>query len=131
MTRPALGEALYGPRHEAPSGVRVACGESFETLRLYLVTTISSGFCRLALDRQRDSGIAAVPRGADAAALLGPASLAYLTRTPLPDGDDPPGGAGFTVHAFGEHGPALAHRLADAVRARDRHVRGHGHGHPG
>lgn len=116
-----LDEALLGVRHEVSTGVRVARGESFETLQLYLATRLP-GFCRLALGRERGTGIAAVPRGADAAALLGAASLAYLTHTPAAED-----GAELIAHAFGPLGPELAEQLADAVRAWDRHVRGRGY----
>ncbi|MFC9327381.1 hypothetical protein [Kitasatospora sp. NPDC057015] len=37
------------------------------------------------------------------------------------------GGAEFLAHGFGEHGLTLAGRLADAVRAWDRHARGRGY----
>ncbi|WP_406210529.1 hypothetical protein [Kitasatospora sp. NBC_01560] len=116
-----LDEALLGVRHEAPTGVRVARGESFETLQLYLATRLP-GFCRLALESERDTGIAAVPGGAASAALLGTASLAYLTHTPAAVD-----GAEFVAHAFGPLGPELAEQLADAVRAWDRHARGRGY----
>lgn len=122
-----LEEALRGPRHEERTGVTIAGGESFETLQLYLATTVP-GFCRLAGDRDKDTGITAFARSENAAALLGDGSLAYLTYVWVKDGETPAERrAEFVAHAFGEGGPALADRLAAAVRRWDEHARGHGY----
>ncbi|MFF2144634.1 methyltransferase, FxLD system [Kitasatospora sp. NPDC058190] len=122
-----LEEALRGPRHEVRTGVTVAGGESFETLQLYLATTLP-GFCRLAGDQDKDTGITAFTRSDNAPALLGDGCLAYLTYTWVRDSATAAERrAEFVVHAFGEQGPALAEQLADAVRLWDRHVRGHGY----
>ncbi|MFF1907241.1 methyltransferase, FxLD system [Kitasatospora sp. NPDC058218] len=122
-----LEEALRGPRHEALTGVTIAGGESFETLQLYLASTVP-GFCRLAGDRDTDTGITAFARSENAAALLGDGSLAYLTYVWVKDGETPAERrAEFVAHAFGESGPALADRLAAAVRRWDEHARGHGY----
>ncbi|MCX4825779.1 methyltransferase, FxLD system [Streptomyces sp. NBC_01142] len=122
-----LDDALRGPRHEVSTGVTVAGNESFETLQLYLATTLPS-FCRLALDREKDTGLAAVPRGADAAAVLGDASMAYLTHVPVQAGETPAERrAEFVAHAFGEQASALAEQLTSAVRSWDRHARGRGY----
>lgn len=121
-----LEEALRGERHEVRTGVTVARGESFETLQLYLATVLhQQGFCRLAEDGKTDSGIADLPPGADAAALLGKASLAYLTYTPTEPGTAPAGTVEFTAHAYGQAGTTLAERLMDAVRDWDDQVRAH------
>ncbi|CAM5273365.1 methyltransferase, FxLD system (plasmid) [Streptomyces viridifaciens] len=120
-------EALRGPRTEVRTGVTIAGGESFETLQLYLATT-AAGFCRLAGDRDKDTGIAAFARSENAPALLGDASLAYLTYDWVKDGKTPSERrAEFVAHAFGVSGPALADRLAAAVRRWDEHARGHGY----
>ncbi|MEE1823802.1 methyltransferase, FxLD system [Streptomyces sp. BE20] len=122
-----LEEALRGPRTEERTGVTIAGGESFETLQLYLATTVP-GFCRLAGDRAKDSGIAAFARSENAPALLGDGSLAYLTYVWVNDGETPAQQrAEFVAHAFGESGPALSARLAAAVRRWDGHARGHGY----
>ncbi|MEV6566702.1 methyltransferase, FxLD system [Streptomyces kronopolitis] len=122
-----LDDALHGPRHEVPTGVTVAGRESFETLQLYAATTLP-GFCRLALDRSRDTGLAAVPRGADAAATVGDGSLAYLTHVLVRDGvTSEERRSEFVVHAFGPAAAMLAERMAACVRAWDRHVRGSGY----
>ncbi|MFD4554893.1 methyltransferase, FxLD system [Streptomyces sp. NPDC058469] len=122
-----IEDALRGPRHEVPTGVTVAPQESFETLQLYLATTVP-GFCRLALDRDRDIAIAAVPRGANAPAVLGDGSMAYLTHVPVTDtATSEQGRAEFIAHAYGLNGPRLAEQLATAVRSWDQHVRPHGY----
>ncbi|WP_019070745.1 methyltransferase, FxLD system [Streptomyces hokutonensis] len=122
-----IEDALHGARHELPTGVTVAPMESFETLQLYLATTLP-GFCRLALDRARDTAIAAVPRGADAAAVLGGGSLAYLTHTPVTGtASSDEGRAEFIAHAYGPDGTRLAEQLAAAVRSWDQQLRGTGY----
>lgn len=122
-----IEDALRGTRHELPTGVTVAGNESFETLQLYLATTLP-GFCRLALDRAKDTGIAAVPRGDGAAAVLGDASLAYLTHVLVNDADNAEERRSeFITHAYGPHGALLTEQLANAVRSWDLHVRGHGY----
>ncbi|MBQ1093391.1 hypothetical protein [Streptomyces sp. B93] len=70
-------DALVAPRCEVPTGVTVAGQESFETLPLYLATTLP-GFCRLA--GTTGSRFAELPRGSDAAALVRDGSFAYLTH---------------------------------------------------
>lgn len=96
---------------------------SFETLQLYTATTLR-GFCRLARDRSGDTGLAAVPRGADAAATVEGGSLAYLTHVLVKDGETPQERRSeFVVHACGPAGPVLAERMAACVRAWDRKAR--------
>ncbi|WP_405652692.1 methyltransferase, FxLD system [Streptomyces sp. NBC_00019] len=122
-----LDQAVRGPRHELGTGVRVAAGEPFETLQLLLATTLE-GFCRLAVDEGRDGGLAAVPRGADAAALVSEGSLAYLTHVLVQDGDTPAERRSeFIVHAVGPTGEGLAQRMAARVRDWDSTVRGEGY----
>ena len=122
-----IEEALRGARHELPTGVTVAGNESFETLQLYVATTLP-GFCRLALDRAKDTGIAAVPRGDGAATMIGGGSLAYLTHVLVNDADpSEERRSEFIAHAYGPNGTLLAERLAAAVRSWDLRVRGHGY----
>ncbi|MGW2832657.1 methyltransferase, FxLD system [Streptomyces sp. NPDC001286] len=124
-----LGQVLGGPRYELGTGVSVAGGESFETLQLLLATTLD-GFCRLAVDGKRDGGLAAVPRGADAAALVREGSLAYLTHALVKDGDTPAERrSDFTIHAFGPAGEGLAEQMAARVRTWDSSVRTAGYPH--
>lgn len=129
-----LEEALRGPRRALATGVTVGGGEDFGSLQLYAATTLA-GFCRLAVGRgrggdggDRGGGVVDIPTGGDAAALLGDASLAYLTLVRIQGRDDGPSAAAarrweFVVHSFGEGGDRLAKELAGAVRAWERHVR--------
>lgn len=120
-----LDEALVGPRHEVATGVAVAGNESFETLQLFLATTLPT-FCRLARNRDQDSGITALPKHSDAAAITAAGSLAYLTHTLVQDGPTPERRRSeFVAHGFGPSGPALAERLATAVQRWDVHERDH------
>ncbi|MEU3299801.1 methyltransferase, FxLD system [Streptomyces sp. NPDC006678] len=122
-----LDDALAGPRHEVATGVSVAGNESFETLQLFLATTLP-GFCRLARNRERDSGITALPKGSGAAAITADGSLAYLTHILVQDGPTPEQRRSeFLAHGFGPSGPALAEQLAAAVRRWDIHERAHGY----
>ncbi|MFD3563427.1 methyltransferase, FxLD system [Streptomyces sp. NPDC058686] len=122
-----LDDALAGPRHEVATGVTVAGNESFETLQLFLATTLP-GFCRLARNRDQDSGITALPKGADAAAITADDSLAYLTHTLVQEGPTPEQRRSeFRAHGFGTSGPALAEQLAAAVRRWEVHERRHGY----
>ncbi|MFD3844233.1 methyltransferase, FxLD system, partial [Streptomyces sp. NPDC058642] len=124
-----LDQAVQGPRHELATGVHVADGESFETLQLLLATTLD-GFCRLAVNEGRDGGLATVPRGADAAALMSEGSVAYLTHALVQDGNTPAERLSeFIVHAFGPTGEGLAQRMAARVRDWDSAVRGAGYPH--
>ncbi|MEV7890238.1 methyltransferase, FxLD system [Streptomyces sp. NPDC002817] len=124
-----LDQAVRGPRHELGTGVQVAGGESFETLQLLLATTLD-GFCRLAVDRERDGGLASVPRGADAAALVRERSLAYLTHVLVQDSDTPAERRSeFIVHAFGPASEGLAQQMAARVRDWDSTVRAAGYPH--
>ncbi|MEW2404172.1 hypothetical protein [Streptomyces sp. NPDC046862] len=107
----------------------MAGGESFETLQLLLATTLD-GFCRLAVDGEHDGGLATVPRGADAAALVSEESLAYLTHVLVKDGDTPAERRSeFIVHAFGPAGEGLAQQMAARVRDWDSTVRAAGYPH--
>ncbi|SCF95670.1 methyltransferase, FxLD system [Streptomyces sp. Ncost-T10-10d] len=118
-----LEEALCGPRHEVATGVTVGSGVYFGSLQLFAATTLPS-FCRLAVDRGKDTGITQIAKGADAPAILGEASLAYLTHVQTRHGDNPADRLWeFTVHAFGDQGPVLASQVAATVRAWDRDVR--------
>ncbi|MGY5131922.1 methyltransferase, FxLD system [Streptomyces nigrescens] len=120
-----LEDALRGPRHELPTGVTVAGMESFETLQLYAATTLP-GFCRLA--GARDTALADLPRGADAAATVADGSLAYLTHVLVKDGETPEERRSeFIVHSVGPAGPSLAEQMAACVRSWDQHVRGTGY----
>ncbi|MFG2339874.1 methyltransferase, FxLD system [Streptomyces yangpuensis] len=118
-----LEEELRGPRHEVATGVTMGANAYFGSLQLYAATTLS-GFCRLAAHQEPGEGVTGIAKDRDAPAIVGGASLAYLTHVRTKDGDRPQDKEWeWTVHAFGEQGPALAEQLVDTVRAWDRHVR--------
>ncbi|MDH6544844.1 methyltransferase, FxLD system [Streptomyces sp. SPB4] len=118
-----LDDALRGPRHEVPTGVTVGSGVSFGSLQLYAATTLPT-FCRLAARTDRGTGVTDIAKDADAPAVLGDASLAYLIPVRTGYGERREEEWEFCVHAFGEQGPRLAEQLAATVRAWDRDVRG-------
>jgi protein-L-isoaspartate(D-aspartate) O-methyltransferase len=123
MAVAGLEEALRGARHDVATGVTVGGDVYFGSLQLFAATTLP-GFCRLAVDGDQDTGSVRIAKGADAAAVLGDASLAYLTHVRVQHGDTPAEVLWeFHVHAFGDQGPALAARMAATVQAWDRHVR--------
>ncbi|SEM77199.1 methyltransferase, FxLD system [Streptacidiphilus jiangxiensis] len=118
-----LEEALRGPRHETETGVTMGAGTFFGSLQLYVATTLT-GFCRLAAHRDPATGVTEIAKGQDVPAILGNASLAYLTYVQTRDGDRPEDKEWeWVVHAFGEQGPHLAEQLVATVQSWDRTVR--------
>ncbi|WP_199807792.1 methyltransferase, FxLD system [Streptomyces sp. NRRL S-350] len=118
-----MEEALRGPRHEAATGVTMGANAYFGSLQLYVATTLP-GFCRLAAHQDPESGVTDIAKDQDVPAILGEASLAYLTYVQTRDGDCPEDKEWeWVVHAFGEQGPRLAEQLVATVRAWDRTVR--------
>ena len=122
-----LDVALKMPRlDDTPTGVTIESGVSFETLQLFLATTLP-GFCRLSTDRRTDDPDTAhleLPKGTDAAAVVHGGSLAYLTHVKIREETETSKAVWeFVVHAFGPRARALADVLAAQVRAWDRDVR--------
>ncbi|MEW2635699.1 SAM-dependent methyltransferase [Streptomyces sp. NPDC048389] len=119
-----LEEALCGRRHEVATGVTMGAANSyFGSLQLYAATTLPA-FCRLAAHQDPDEGVTAIAKDRDAPAIVGDASLAYLTHLQTQDGERPEDKEWeWVVHAFGEQGPQLAEQLVATVRAWDLHVR--------
>lgn len=116
-----LEEALRGPRHEIATGITMGANAYFGSLQLYAATTLP-GFCRL--HAHQDPGVTVIPKGRDVPAVLGGASLAYLTHVQTRHGEDPQDREWeWVVHAFGEQGPRLAEQLSATVQAWDRHIR--------
>ncbi|MGW1603149.1 methyltransferase, FxLD system [Streptomyces eurythermus] len=116
-----LEEELRGRRHEVATGITMGSGVYFGSLQLYAATTLS-GFCRL--HAHQDGGVTAIEKDHDAPAIVGDASLAYLTYVQTRHGERPEDKEWeWLVHAFGEQGPQLAEQLAATVHAWDRHVR--------
>lgn len=118
-----LEEALRGRRHEISTGVTMGPGFYFGSLQLYAATTLP-GFCRLAVAADQESSVVEIATGSDAPAVLSGASLAYLTYMQSRHSEEREWE--WYVHAFGDQGPALGEKLAEAVRAWDRNVRGDG-----
>lgn len=119
-----LEDALRGPRHEVATGVTMGATRTyFGSLQLYAATT-QPGFCRLAAHQDPYEVVSGIAKDRDAPAIVGDASLASLIHVQTKDGDRPQDKEWeWVVRAWGEQGPALAERLADTVRAWDRHVR--------
>jgi len=121
-----LEEALRGRRYEIATGVTMGPGFYFGSLQLYAATTLP-GFCRLAVAADQESSVVEISTGSDAPAVLSGASLAYLTYVQTRHSEIRKEREWeWYVHAFGNEGPALGAKLADAVRAWDRDVRGDG-----
>ncbi|MFF8618204.1 methyltransferase, FxLD system [Streptomyces sp. NPDC015350] len=119
-----LEEALRGPRYEIATGVTMGPGFSFGSLQLYAATTLP-GFCRLAVTAGQETSAFLIATGSNAPAVLGGASLAYLTYVQTRSGEAGEGQEWeWYVHAFGDQGPDVGEKLADVVRAWDRDVRG-------
>jgi protein-L-isoaspartate(D-aspartate) O-methyltransferase len=116
-----LEEALRGPRHEVATGITMGAGVYFGSLQLYAATTLPA-FCRL--HAHQATGVTAIAKDRDAPAVVGDASLAYLTHVQTRHGERPEDKEWeWVVHAFGEQGSQLAEQFAATVRAWDRHVR--------
>ncbi|MFF5969927.1 methyltransferase, FxLD system [Streptomyces sp. NPDC012769] len=118
-----LEEALHRPRHEVATGVTMGAGAYFGSLHLYAATTLPA-FCRLAAHQDPDEGMTGIAKDRDTPAIVGDASLAYLTHVQTQDGERREDKQWeWVVHAFGQQGPELAEQLAATVRTWDRHVR--------
>ena len=116
-----LTGALDTTRVEVWSGVVIERRVPFDTLQLWLATTVD-GYCRISVDPELDTGLVSpiTRRSTDAAVDGG--SFAYLAARWLDESR-----AEFGVHAFGPGAPALAEAMADQVRRWDRMHR-HGPG---
>ncbi|WP_369149614.1 methyltransferase, FxLD system [Streptomyces sp. R44] len=121
-----LEEALRGRRHEIATGVTMGPGLDFGSLLLYAATT-SPGFCRLVSAPGQGTSVVGINAGSDAPAVLGDASLAYVTYVQTRHSEIRTERLWeWHVHAFGPQGPQLAEKFAETVRAWDRDVRGDG-----
>ncbi|MFF5973421.1 methyltransferase, FxLD system [Streptomyces sp. NPDC012769] len=123
-----LEEALLGLPHQIATGVTMGPGFSFGSLQLYAATTLP-GFCRLAVTSDQETAAVGITPGSDAPAVLGDASLAYLTYVQIRHSEVREERVWeWYAHAVGDQGPALAEKLADTVRAWDQDVRDDGGG---
>jgi protein-L-isoaspartate(D-aspartate) O-methyltransferase len=116
-----LDGALETPRAQVWSGVRVRRTESFDTLQLWLATTLD-GSCHLAVDPQLDTGLVAPQNRMSCPAVVDSGALAYLALRKLDETTFE-----FGAHAFGTGGTALAAVMVDQIRAwHHDHRRGPG-----
>jgi len=112
-----LSGVLDAPPTRAWSGVTVGRMEPFDTLQLWLATTLE-GFCLLAVDRDLDSGLVSPANRIASPAVVDGASFAYLATRRVNDAT-----VEFGAEAFGPGGPALAEAMAGQVRVWDRAYR--------
>ncbi|MFC0628242.1 methyltransferase, FxLD system [Kribbella deserti] len=103
-----LNGVLASPRTEVWSGVTVGNTEPFDTLQVWLATTMP-GYCWLAVDPELDTGIVKPANRMACPAVVDGATLAYLTTRKAPS--EP----GTSVYEFGVHGHGPE---ADKVAAR-------------
>jgi len=109
-----LGGALDGPRVQAWSGVTVGRMQPFDTLQLWLATSMD-GFCHLAVDAALDTGLVAPQNRRSCPAAVAGGAVAYLALRKLDDVTFE-----FGVHAFGDgrsHRPAPGYSSAAARSA--------------
>ncbi|GAB3449154.1 methyltransferase, FxLD system [Actinophytocola sediminis] len=114
---------LDTPRVEVWSGATIGRFEPWATAQMWLATVLP-GFCRVVVDRERDTGLITPPgRHTAAAAAISGGNLAYVTTRDTADQTE----VEFGVHAFGSHAIELAEEVAEQLRiwARD-HRRGPG-----
>ncbi|WP_411084768.1 methyltransferase, FxLD system [Streptomyces sp. cmx-18-6] len=119
-----LEEVLRGRRHEVATGVTMRAGNSyFGSLQLFAATTLS-GFCRLAVHQESAEAVTGIAKDRDAPAIIGDASLAYLTYVQTKDSERREDQEWeWFAYSFGEQGSELAERLVATVLAWDRHIR--------
>ena len=113
----ALDGVLDTDRAEAWSGVVVGRREPFDTLQLWLATSLD-GFCLIAVDRELDSGLVTPVNRMAGPAVVEGGSFAYLAVRPA--GQD---AVEFGAHGFGPDAEPLAEVLAGCVRVWDREHR--------
>ncbi|GAA3834567.1 hypothetical protein GCM10022403_079220 [Streptomyces coacervatus] len=118
-----LEAALDMPRSERWTGVTIEGNVPFDMLMLWLATHFDSGFARLAVDADLDTGILHRPGGWDAATLICDDSLARLLTRALPADESGTKLWEFGIHAHGPHADELADTMADLVVTWDRDAR--------
>ena len=105
-----LAGLLDTRRTEVWSDVTIGRQESFDTLQLWLATTMP-GFCLLTAPPGPDSGLVDDGHRWFNLAAVGNDSFAYLTSRPAVDG-----AVEFGVHGYGPDAAALAHELTIQLR---------------
>jgi len=118
---PALLEGVFDTdRTEVWSGATIGRFEPLDTVQMWLATVLP-GFCMVLVDKDRDTGVVALPgRRSSALAAVDGDSLAYLTTRAT--GDE--ASVEFGIHAYGFHGRELAETVAGHLRTWSRVHRG-------
>lgn len=113
-----LTGVLDTPRAEAWSGVTVGRGEPFDSLHLWLATSLD-GFGLLSVDRSLDTSLVTPQNRRACPAVVDGASFAYLALRKTDDGAHE-----FGAHGFGPEAESLACLMAEQIKAWDRDQRG-------
>jgi protein-L-isoaspartate(D-aspartate) O-methyltransferase len=116
----ALDGVLATDRAEAWSGVTIGRMESFDSLQLWLATSLR-GFCLLAADREHDDGLVDRDNRWLNLAAVEHDSFAYVVSRPVESDSFE-----FGAHAFGPRGSAMVDELVQLVRAWDERRYGQG-----
>ena len=107
-----LERALETPRVEVWSGVVIGRFERWDTMHLWLASSLP-GFCHVVLDRQHDTGLISPPGSYSfAVGVVDAENLAYVTVRAAASARDVELG----VHAFGPSAAVLAERVAEQIR---------------
>lgn len=108
-----LLEGVFSPpRVEVWSGATIGRFEPWATAQMWLATALS-GFCRVVIDRDRNTGLISPPgRHTAAVATVSGSTLAYVTTRNTTDEDH----VEFDVHAYGPNAADLAEEVADQLR---------------
>ncbi|GAA4101165.1 methyltransferase, FxLD system [Actinomadura miaoliensis] len=109
-----LNGAFEAGQAQVWSGVTVGRREPFDTLQLWLATTLD-GFCLLSVDKDLDSGLVRPVNRIAAPAVVEGTDFAYLTVRGVDETT-----VEFGAHAFGPAASGLAKRLAEQVQSWDR-----------
>lgn len=117
----ALDAAVAGVRREAFSGVTVGVQEPMDSLQLWLATRLD-GFCTMAVDTDRDSGLVAPAHPSFSLAAVSGRSFGYLVWRRLETTRDRRVELG--AHALGPEAVDLAGEICEQVRVWDQTQRG-------
>ncbi|GLZ30900.1 hypothetical protein Lesp02_30890 [Lentzea sp. NBRC 105346] len=115
----ALEGVLDTPRVEVWSGANIGRFELWAGTQMWLATALP-GFCRVVLDKKRDSGLISPPGSHSAAmAVVDGGNLAYVTTRSTPNEQE----VEFGVHAFGPDAMKVAEEVAEQLRVWERDYR--------
>jgi protein-L-isoaspartate(D-aspartate) O-methyltransferase len=107
-----LKDVFDTPRTEVWSGATIGRTEPWDTVHLWLATAFP-GFCRVVLDKSKNTGLISPPGSHTAAsAVVDGDSFAYITTRGAADAPE----VEFGAHAYGPHADELAEQLAEQLR---------------